>query len=176
VNWVPIGGNAKMLRDVLITADKTRIPAVVLKHQKGMKEAWCIATNRVDLGASGVVKQYCRRFTIEERFRDIKDNHFGMGLPLTHIGSAQRRDRLLLLAAVAQALLTLLGAAGEACGMDRTLKANTVKTRTMSLYNQGCCGCRAIPTMREEKLVPLMTEFGRKLTEHAAFREIFGVI
>lgn len=175
-DWVPLGGHAKMLRDVQITADKTGIPAVVLKHQKGMKEAWCIATNRVDLGAAGVVKLYARRFTIEETFRDIKDNHFGMGLSATHIHSAQRRDRLLLLAAVAQALLTLLGAAGEACGLDRTLKANTVKTRTMSLYNQGCCWYRAIPTMREDKLVSLMTEFGRLLSEHAAFREIFGLI
>lgn len=174
--WVPVGGHAKMLRNPLITADKTAIPAVVVKHQKGMKEAWCIATNRVDLGAAGVVKLYGRRFTIEETFRDLKDNHFGMGLSATHIGSAQRRDRLLLLAAVAHALLTLLGAAGEACGLDRTLKANTVKTRTMSLYNQGCCWYRAIPTMREDKLVLLMTEFGRMLSEHKAFREIFGII
>ena len=175
-DWVPLGGHAKRLRHVQITADKTGIPAVVLTHQEGMKEAWCIATNRVDLGAAGVVKLDARRFTIEETFRDINDNHFGMGLSATHIHSALRRDRLLLLAAVAQALLTLLGAAGEACGLDRTLKANTVKTRTMSLYNQGCCWYPAIPTMREDKLVQLMTEFGRLVSEHAAFREIFGVI
>jgi hypothetical protein len=105
----------------------------------------------------------------------IKDNHFGMGLSATHIHSAQRRDRLLLLAAVAHALVTLLGAAGEACGLDRTLKANTVKTRTMSLYNQGCW-YRAIPRMREDRLVQLMTEFGRLVSEHAAFCEIFGLI
>lgn len=174
--WVPIGGQAKMLRDVLITTDKTSIPAVVFKHQKGMKEAWCIATNRVDLGAAGVVKLYARRFTIEETFRDIKDNHFGMGLSATRIGSPQRRDRLLLMAAMAQALLTLLGAAGEACGLDRMLKANTVKTRTMSLYQQGCCWYRAIPTMPQERLIQLMNTFGKILSSHAAFRDIFGLI
>jgi hypothetical protein len=173
---VPIGGQAKRLRDVLITADKTSIPAVVFKHQKGMKEAWCIATNRVDLGAAGVVKLYARRFTIEETFRDIKDNHFGMGLSVTRIDSPQRRDRLLLMAAMAQALLTLLGAAGEACGLDRMLKANTVKTRTMSLYHQGCCWYRAIPTMPQERLIPLMNTFGEILSSHAAFRDIFGLI
>ena len=145
--WIPSGGHAKMLRDVHITADTTRIPAVVLKHQKGMKEAWCIATNRVYLGAAGVVKLYARRFTIEETFRDIKDNHFGMGLSATHIGSAQRRDRLLLQGAVAHALLTLLGAAGEACGFDRTLRRtpsrrercrSTTKVATGTVRSRRC--------------------------------------
>lgn len=175
-DWIPVSGHAKMLRDVHITADKTSIPAVVLKHQKGMKEAWCIATNRVDLGAAGVVKLYARRFTVEETFRDVKDNHFGMGLSATHISVPERRDRLLLLSAMAQALLTLLGAAGEACGLDRTLKANTVKKRTMSLFNQGCYWYRAIPNMREERLLPLMKAFGEIVSSHATFREIFGII
>lgn len=175
-DWVPINGHAKMLCDVLITADKTKIPAVVLKHQKGMKDAWCIATNRVDLGAAGVVKLYARRFTIEETFRDIKDNHFGMGLSATHIGVPERRDCLLLIAAMAQALLTLLGAAGEECGLDRTLKSNTVKTRTMSLFNQGCYWYSAIPNMREDRLRPLMEAFGRIVASHAAFSQIFGII
>lgn len=174
--WVPASGHAKMLRCVAITADATPIPAVVLKHQKGMKEAWCIATNRAQLTAAEVVSLYARRFTIEETFRDIKDNHFGMGLSVTRISTPERRDRLLLMAAMSQALLTLLGAAGEACGLDRTLKANTVKKRTMSLYNQGCCWYRAIPNMREERLLPLMRAFGKLIADHAAFREIFGVI
>ncbi|MBX3193309.1 MAG: hypothetical protein KF819_40375, partial [Labilithrix sp.] len=36
---------------------------------------------------------------------------------------------------------------GEACGLDRTLKANTVKRRTMSLFNQGSYWYRRIPNM-----------------------------
>jgi len=39
-DWVPSSGHAKMLRDVRITRDGTAIGAVVLKHQKGMKESW----------------------------------------------------------------------------------------------------------------------------------------
>ncbi|MFS8066444.1 MAG: hypothetical protein ACMG6S_08730 [Byssovorax sp.] len=69
-----------------------------------------------------------------------------------------------------------VGAEEPARGFDRTLKANTVKTRTMSLYNQGCYWYGAIPAMRDEKLVPLMTEFGRLVSEHSAFSEIFGLI
>jgi len=174
--WASASGHAKMIKNVLITSCETPIPAVVLKHQKGMKEAWCIATNRADLGAAGVIGLYRRRFTIEETFRDIKDNHFGMGLSSTRIKSPERRDRILLISAVAQALLTLLGAAGEACGLDRTLKANTVKKRTMSLFNQGLCWFRAIPNMREDRLVPPMNESGNIVANHAVFRELFGFI
>jgi hypothetical protein len=39
--------------------------------------------------------------------------------------------------ALATALLTLLGAAGEGLGFDRGLRANTVKRRTHSLFRQG---------------------------------------
>lgn len=54
------------------------------------------------------------------------------------------RDRLLLLAAIAQALLTLLGAPGEACGLDRLMKTNTRKTRTMSLLNRKSSRCHVV--------------------------------
>jgi hypothetical protein len=174
--WVPKGGHAKLLRDVCITQDETAIGGVVLKHQKGMKEAWCIATNRAALGAAEIVNRYGRRFTIEETFRDVKDNHFGMGLSATSIRSADRRDRLLFISAIAQGLLTQLGAAGEACGLDRILKSNTVKTRTMSLFNQGSYWYRAIPNMREERLLALMTAFGKIVADHAAFKGICGVL
>ncbi len=60
-----------------------------------------------------------------------------MGLSETRIGDPDRRDRMLLVSAITIALLTILGAAGEAIGIDRYLKANTVKRRTISLLNQG---------------------------------------
>ena len=174
--WVPASGHAKLLRDVQITHNGTAIGGVVLKHQKGMKEAWCIATNRPELGAAEIVSRYGRRFTIEETFRDIKDNHFGMGMSATNIRNPDRRDRLLFISAIAQGLLTQLGAAGEACGPGRILKSNTVKTRTMSLFNQGSYWYRALPNMREERLVALMTEFGKIVVDHAAFKGICGVL
>ena len=74
------------------------------------------------------VKLYGRRFTIEETFRDTKDPRYGLGLSATHVHDTKRRDRLLMICAMAMTLLTLLGAAGESLGMDRMLKANTVKT------------------------------------------------
>jgi len=50
---------------------------------------------------------------------------------------AARRDRLCFNLAVAAAILTLLGAAGESIGLDRRLRANTVTRRTHSLFRQG---------------------------------------
>jgi hypothetical protein len=86
-----------------------------------------------------------------------------MGLSATRIGEPTRRDRLLLINAFAMALLTLLGAAGESLGLDRLLKSNTSKTRTHSLFRQGCMLYDLIPTMPEHRLVPLVTRFAETL-------------
>jgi hypothetical protein len=174
--WLAASGRAKMLKGARVTDDKTEVPAVVLVHDKRMKDAWCLATSRAELGAADVTKLYGRRFTIEETFRDQKDGHFGMGLSATHIRTTERRDRMLFLAAIAYALLVLLGAAGEQCGLDRTLKANTVKRRTLSLYKQGCFWYDALPAMREDRFNTLMTAYDACVREHAIFREIFGLL
>ena len=174
--WLHESGRARMLRNMAVTADCYVVPAVVVVHDKRMKDAWCLATSRSDLSAAEITKLYGKRFTIEETFRDTKDIHFGMGLKATHIGDSSRRDRLLLLAAVAHALLTLLGAAGERAGLDRLLKTNTSKKRQLSLYRQGCFWYDALPNMPDERLVPLLQAFDDTLGEHEVFREIFGVI
>ena len=106
-----------------------------------------------------LVNHYARRSTIEPQFRDTKDLRFGMGLSSTHIGEPTRHDRLLLVSAFAMALLTLLGAPGESLGMDRLLKSNTAKTRTHSLFRQGCMLYDLIPNMPEHRLAPLMQAF-----------------
>lgn len=174
--WVPESGRATMIRSARVTRTKAEVPAVVVVHAKNMDEAWCLATSLSDRSASDIVKLYGRRFTIEETFRDQKNFRFGLGLSATHIGSTERRDRLLLLAAIAQALLTLLGAAGEACGLDRLMKSNTSKKRTMSLLNQGLILYAKIPNMSEERLVPLMQEFDASVRKHEIFRAVFGLI
>ena len=91
-----------------------------------------------------MIKQYARRWTIEPSFRDTKDLRFGMGMAEIHIAEPERRDRLLLISAFAMALLTMLGTAGESLRMDRLLKSNTSKTRSHSLFRQGCM-LRAYP-------------------------------
>lgn len=174
--WVPSSGRATMLRGVRVTRRREKVPAVVVVHAKSMKEAWCLATTLSERKASDVVKLYGRRFTIEETFRDQKDLRFGLGLSSTHIADTARRDRLLLLAAIAHALLTLLGAAGEECGMDRMLKVNTVKRRTLSLFRQGTEWWEALPNMPSERLELLMKTYDGEVRRHEFFRDVFGVI
>lgn len=175
-DWVPASGRATMLKSALVTLDRAPVPAVVVVHQKKMKEAWCLATSLSTRKAAEVVALYGKRFTIEETFRDTKDLRFGMGLSATHIRDAGRRDRLLLLAAIAHALLTLLGAASEKTGMDSYLKVNTVKKRTHSLFRQGAYWYGAMPEMRDDWLRNLMTAFDAIVREHEFFEEIYALI
>jgi hypothetical protein len=120
-----------------------------------MKEPWCLAASDPQAAAAVLVNHYARRWTIEPSFRDTKDLRFGMGLSSTRIGEPTRRDRLLLVSAFAMALLTLLGAVGQSLGMDRQLKSNTSKTRSHSLFRQGCMLYELIPNMPEHRLAPL---------------------
>jgi hypothetical protein len=81
-----------------------------------------------------------------------------------------------LIGALGQALITLLGAAGESVGMDRMLKANTVKHRTHSLFRQGLHYYRAIPAMPEHRLAPLMQKFGEMVKAQQLCVAIFGIL
>ncbi len=87
-----------------------------------------------------------------------------------------RRDRLLLLNAIAIVLLTLLGGAGEALGMDRLLKSNTVKRRVHSLFRQGCLYYDAIPNMPEPTLCALMERFHALFLENKVTAAVFSVV
>ena len=119
-------------------------------------------------------RRWARRWTIEPSFRDTKDLRFGMGLSSTRIGEPTRRDRLLLVSAFAMALLTLLGATGESLGMDRLLKSNTSKTRSHSLFRQGCMLYELIPNMPEHRLAPLMAAFAKAVSHASMFSSVFA--
>jgi hypothetical protein len=117
-----------------------------------------------------------KRWGVECQFRDSKDIRYGMGMGEVRVSTPARRDRLWLINAFAVALLTLLGAAGEALGFDRLLKSNTTQRRTHSLLRQGIMLYQLIPTMPEHRLLPLVEKFTEMLTAHPVFAEMFGAI
>lgn len=174
--WMNSSGRARKLRNAKVTKHRYEVGAVVAVKSKGMKDAWFLATSLASATASTIIKLYGRRFTIEETFRDQKDLRFGMGLSATHIRKAPRRDRLLMLLAIAQVLLTLLGAASERAGLDAYLKANTVKRRTHSLFRQGRYWYGTFATMRDDWFERLMTAFDEILAEQATMSQILGRI
>jgi len=167
--WVGKGGRARKLTDARVTAKGQQVGAVVCVHAKDMKEPWCLATSERDATAATLINHYAKRWTIEPQFRYTKDLRFGMGLSSTRVGEPMRRDRLLLVSAFATTLLTLLGAVGESLGMDRLLKSNTSKTRTHSLFRQGCMLYELIPTMPQHRLVPLMEKFAEAVSRTGLF-------
>ena len=174
--WVPKNGKIRTIRNAKITAKEYRIGTAVCVKEKGMKQAWCIACSDDSISGSDIVRWYGKRWGCEPQFRDTKDLHFGMGLSETHIKSTEKRDRILFVAAISISLLTLLGAAGEKIGMDRYLKANTVKHRTMSLFRQGCCYFRKLANLGREQAVELVNAFNEVLLEHEKLKNIVGVL
>src|SRR3954467_13918920 len=175
-DWVGQGGQARKLRDATVTEAHCPVGAAVCVHAKRMKEPWCLVTSNRNATAPQIIKLYSKRWTVEPSFRDTKDLRFGMGLGAVRIADPQRRDRLLLLNAFAVVLLTLLGAAGESLGMDRHLKSNTVKTRSHSLFRQGCMLYDLTPNMPEHRLRPLIERYVELLQQSRVFNDAFAVV
>ena len=141
-----------------------------------MKQTWCIAASNENAVASELIRWYSKRWGIEPQFRDTKDIHFGMGLSATSISNTQRRDRLLLISALAVIILTLLGAAGEKLGMDRYIKVNTVKRRTLSLFRQGCHYFNKLMRMKLEEAKKSVECFIDLVIEHQSLKSILWII
>ena len=175
--WVGVGGRARRLESASVT-DTHEFPVgvVVCVHDRKMDEPWCLVASEATVATRDLIRYYGKRWGIEAGFRDVKDMRFGMGLSSMHVSRPDRRDRLLLISALAIAVLSLLGAAGEHLGYDRWLKANTVRRRTHSLFRQGLMLYHHLPNWPEDRIRPLMETFGNMLMEQRVYREIFGVI
>lgn len=149
---VPRNGRARILHRTTVTCRQIGPFTVVLCKKAGMKNAWCLATSLDAADGERVVALYGRRFGCEESFRDIKDRRYGYGLRSTQIQNEQRRDRFLMLFALAYLIYTVLGACSEELGFDRNLRANTVGTRTHSLFNQGRALLGLLPADKHARL------------------------
>lgn len=171
--WAFDGGRMRVLPHACVTAEQTPVGSVVIVQDKDMDELWCLAVGDPTVPGSLAKQIYGKRFTAEELFRDLKDPRFGMGLSNCAVRVPARRDRLLLLAALAQRLLVLLGEAGERAGLDRLLKVNTSKKRSLSLLKQGLRWYDLMPKMPEARLRTLMSSYQQVLQEHPVLLHIF---
>ena len=97
--WVGAGGRARRLVGARVT-DTYELP-VVCVHDPKMDEPWCLVASEATVPTRVLIWYYGKRWGIEAGFRDIKDIRFGMGLSLMHVSRPDRRDRLLLISALA---------------------------------------------------------------------------
>jgi len=173
--WLNISGHAKMLQNVKLTNKKIPIKTVVCYKEKNKRNDWCIASSK-QLTTKKLINFYSKRWSIECSFRDLKDDRFGFGLENVRTKVCDRRDKLLLLGGIAIVLLTLLGAAGESIGYDRSLYASTAKKRQLSLIRQGLLWYNMIPNMPTLRLAPLIRAFNDLLKQQGIFNGLFFVI
>jgi len=175
-DWIGSNGRTKTIRTGSITGSNFPVKTIACVQSKLMKEPWCIVSSDELLSGSGIVKWYGKRWGCEPQFRDTKDMYFGMGLSSTHIRNTERRDRLLFIHAISTVILTFLGAAGERLGLDKYLKANTSKKRTLSLFRQGCLLFNRLPRMCIATANQLINSFGELLNENKYLSDSLGVI
>ena len=106
------------------------------KYSKGNSEPWFLVSNlpEDEFSALALVNIYKRRMTIEEAFRDTKNEYYGLGLRRSRSQSIERLQALLLIALLAQWQLYVIGKAAELQGYHRHFQANTEKRRRVLSY------------------------------------------
>lgn len=100
-------------------------------------EPFLVATSLQNEPARAIVAIYERRMQIEQVFRDAKSSRFGWALEHTKGATPRRFDVLLLLASIAYAAVILIGAAGAELGVEKSLRASSLRKRVLSLFTVG---------------------------------------
>jgi hypothetical protein len=102
-----------------------------LKNARAQREPWLLAASpKLDhLSAHAVVAVYAQRMQIEESFRDLKSEHFGLGFSAGRTKQKNRLAVLLLIACLASFVLRLIGEVGKAKQMEFQFQSNTRRSR-----------------------------------------------
>lgn len=121
------------------SVNKRYSKAINALYKSGNKEPWVILTSlrELDRFPQSVIKIYQKRMQIEQNFRDDKNNRWGFGFRSTKCGQAHRLSVYLLLAAIAQICLWLIGFAAEKSGYKKMFQVNTMKRRVLSYISLG---------------------------------------
>lgn len=102
-----------------------------LKNARAQREPWLLAasTTLEHLSAQAVVAVYAQRMQIEESFRDLKSERFGLGFSANRSTQKDRLGVLLLVACLASFVLRLVGEVGKARQMGFQFQSNTRRSR-----------------------------------------------
>lgn len=104
-----------------------------LKQARAQSEPWLLAVSPSlsHLSAQAVVAVYAQRMQIEESFRDLKSERFGLGLHASGTKQAHRLCILLLIGALALFVLRLIGEVAKARQLQFEFQSNTRRSRAV---------------------------------------------
>jgi hypothetical protein len=102
-----------------------------LKNARTQRDPWLLAASPslAHLSAQAVVAVYAQRMQIEESFRDLKSERFGLGFSAHRSTQKERLAILLLVACLASFALRLIGEAARAVQMEFQFQSNTRRSR-----------------------------------------------
>jgi hypothetical protein len=102
-----------------------------LKSARAQREPWLLAVSPKlgQLSAQAVVAVYAQRMQIEESFRDLKSERFGLGFSANRSTQRNRLGVLLLIASLASFVLRLIGEVGKMRQMEFQFQSNTRRSR-----------------------------------------------
>jgi hypothetical protein len=102
-----------------------------LKSARAQREPWLLAVCQklTHLSAQAVVAVYAQRMQIEESFRDLKSERFGLGFSANRSTQKDRLGVLLLVGCLASFVLRLIGEVGKAKQMEFKFQSNTRRSR-----------------------------------------------
>lgn len=104
-------------------------------YQRIAKEPWILATNlSKTYDTTKVMYAYKKRMQIEESFRDIKSTRYGLGSRYIQTRCIYRWGVAMLLAAIAQITLWVIGVLGHSQGFQRVFQVNTVRDKKQFSY------------------------------------------
>lgn len=104
-------------------------------YKRSAKEPWILATNLPrTYDTTKIINAYKKRMQIEESFRDIKNTRYGLGGRNFQTRCVYRWGIAMLLTAIVQIMLWLIGVVGHAKGFQRKFQSNTVRDKKVFSY------------------------------------------
>lgn len=102
-----------------------------LKQARAQREPWLLAASPslAQFSAPDIVNFYAKRMQIEEAFRDLKSDRYGLGFELNLSRTRERITTLLLIASLALFVLWHIGCAAITLGLQYQYQSNTRRSR-----------------------------------------------
>lgn len=104
-------------------------------YQRTAKEPWVLATNLPKIyDTTKVINAYKKRMQIEQSFRDVKNPRYGLCGRQIQTRNIYRWGVAMLLAAITQITLWVIGIIGHSQGFQKMFQVNTVRDKKQFSY------------------------------------------